>query len=156
MKTFAKAETPAPTWYAPIWRGAPATEVDHDSESSRRYRDDPSWDWGSAVGRSWWDVTGGDQHTESGSSGDGGGLSLPDWQGTSDHAGRALARVSDGILSMFSSAGNALSSMAESAAESDWGSSSNSSRRSSGGSRRSFGGGERRGGSSGGGRRGFR
>lgn len=153
VTAFARADTPAPAWYAPIWRGG---ALANRSEDDRRH-DEANVDWGSVVGRSWWDVTGGDQHTESTTSGDGGRFNLPDWQGTSDHAGRALSRVSDGMLSMFNSAGNALSSMADAAADSDWGSSGSSgSRRSSSGSRRSFSGGGSRGGSSGGGRRGFR
>jgi uncharacterized membrane protein YgcG len=150
---FASAGTPAPRWYTPVWRGG-STPGNRD-DARRWERDDRDWDWTLATGRSWWDVTGGDRQSES-PDGDGGGLSLPDWQGTSDHAGRALSRVSDGMLSMFSTAGRALSTMADAAAESDWGSSSGSSGRSSFGSRRSFGGGGSRGGSSGGGRRGFR
>jgi uncharacterized membrane protein YgcG len=150
---FANAETPAPRWYAPVWRMGSGPS---NRDDTRRWgRDDRDWDWTSATGRSWWDVTGGDRQEEAKGGGDDGSFSLPDWQGTSDHAGRALSRVSDGMLSMFNTAGRALSAMAESAAESDWGSSSGGSRSSSG-SRRSFGGGGSRGGSSGGGRRGFR
>jgi uncharacterized membrane protein YgcG len=149
---FANAETPAPRWYAPVWRGGSGQG---DRDDSRRWgRDDRDWDWTTAASRSWWDVTGGDRESES-RGGDDGGFSLPDWQGTSDHAGRALSRVSDGMLSMFNTAGRALSAMAEAAAESDWGSSSGGGRSSSG-HRSSFGGGGSRGGSSGGGRWGFR
>jgi len=151
---FANAETPAPRWYAPVWRGG--TLSGSGDESRRWGRDDREWDdWTSTTGRSWWDVTGSDRRSEEGGGEDGGGFSLPDWQGTSDHAGRALSRVSDGMLSMFNTAGKALASMAESAADSDWGSSGGG-RRSGFGGGRSFGGGGSRGGSSGGGHRGFR
>jgi uncharacterized membrane protein YgcG len=151
---FAMTKTPAPRWYAPVWPGG-STSGGWDDTRSRR-GDDRDWDGASPTRRSWWDVTGGDRQTEEhGGVGDG-GFSLPDWQGTSDHAAHALSRVSDGLLSMFNTAGDALSSMADAAAESDWGSSSGGSHRSGGGSRHSFGGGGSRGGSSGGGGRGFR
>lgn len=149
---FATAGTPAPTWYAPVWRAGSSPGNRDDARPWRH--DDREWDWTSATGRSWWDVTGGDRQTEERGDGDGGGFSLPDWQGTSDHAGHALSRVSDGLLSMFNTAGDALSSMADAAADSDWGSSSGSHH--SSGSRHSFGGGGSHGGSSGGGHRGFR
>lgn len=149
---FADAGTAAPKWYAPVWRAGTGSP---GSDDSRRWRrDDRDWDWTSTMDRSWWDVTGGDRQRES--HGDGGGFGLPDWQGTSDHAGRALSHVSNGLLSMFNTAGNALSSMADAAAKSDWGSSSGSSSHRSSGGHRSFGGGGSRGGSSGGGHRGFR
>jgi hypothetical protein len=146
---FATAGTPAPGWYAPVWNGGGTRD---DARSWQR--DDREWEWASTSKRTWWDVTGGDRQSEERGGGDGGGFALPDWQGTSDHAGHALSRVSDGLLSMFNTAGNALSSMAESAADKDWGSGSGGSHGSSGG-RTSFGGGGSSGGSSGGGSRGF-
>jgi uncharacterized membrane protein YgcG len=149
---FANAGTPAPRWYAPVWRGG---NLSGDEDDSKRWRrDEREWDWTSTTPRTWWDVTSGDRQSEERDGGDGGGLGLPDWQGTSDHAGRALSRVSDGMLSMFSTTGRALSAIADAAAESDWGSSSGGGGRSGG--RSSFGGGGSRGGSSGGGGRGFR
>jgi uncharacterized membrane protein YgcG len=153
VSSFAETHTEAPKWYAPTWQGGSVTEDDRRWSPRRDHRD-----WTTTIGRSWWDVSGGDAEHDS-KGGDGKGFSLPDWQGTSDHAGRALSNASNGLLGMFNTAGRALGSIAEAAAESDWGSSSSSggSRRSSSSGRsRSFGGGGRRGGSSGGGRRGFR
>jgi Predicted membrane protein (DUF2207) len=158
VNAFADAGTPAPKWYAPVWRGGLST-TDLDDLARRRHLD-PDADWTVTTGRSWWDVTGGDRQREESGGGDGGGgrfhlPSLPDWQGTSDHVGQALSHVSNGLLSMFQTTGNVLGSMIDSAAESDWGSSSGSSHHSSSGGHSSFGGGGSHGGSSGGGRRGF-
>jgi predicted membrane protein DUF2207 len=152
---FASAGAAAPRWYATVWPGGASPAGGNDSGPRRH--DVRGEDWTAATGRSWWDVTGGDRQAEERGGGDGGGFSfsLPDWQGTSDHAERALSHVSDGLLSMFNSAGDALSSMADSAAKSDWGNSSRSSHGSDSGSRHSFGGGGSQGGSSGGGHRGF-
>ena len=56
---FANAETPAPRWYAPVWRmGSGPRSL---SDSRRRGSDDRDWDWTMMTGRSWWDVTGGDR-----------------------------------------------------------------------------------------------
>jgi uncharacterized protein (TIGR04222 family) len=155
VSAFAAKGASAPPWYAPDWQGAAS-----DSRSGNSSRWQPrrtGGDWAPTFGGSWWDVTGGDQQKES-HGGDGGGFSLPDWQGTSDHAGRALSNASNGLLSMFSTAGHALGSIANAAAESDWGSSSSSGssyHSSSSSHHSSFGGGGSRGGSSGGGGRGF-
>ncbi len=107
---------------------------------------------------SWWDVTGDgtERQPADGPRHGGNGLpSVPDWQGTSDHAARSLSRASSGLLSLFEGAGRALAAFAEFSA------SGSDSRRSGGWSAHSgragrFRGGGFRGGASGGGRRGFR
>lgn len=178
VETFARAGAPVPAWYA--LAGDAADPFDDDASAAsdrggwwRRRDDDRGEDWLDRSGGSWWDALGtADDHDErregswSERAGEGGGFrlpSLPDWQGTSDHAGRTLQGASNGLLSMFQTAGEAFSAFNDAAGSSDddsdggWRSSSSSRRSSSSssGGRSSFSGGGRSGGSSGGGRRGF-
>lgn len=149
--TFARAGADVPPWYAPTgWSDDPGR-----GERDRLLGRHRAATWSERPGRSWWDVThdwGEDADRVDGGGGGGGRFNLPDWQGTSDHAGRALQSASNGMMSMFNAAGDALSAIAEASAKSSRSSSGGRSGRSS---NRSFGGGGRRGGSSGGGRRGF-
>ncbi|MDP9363640.1 MAG: DUF2207 domain-containing protein [Chloroflexota bacterium] len=174
VEAFAQADTPAPSWYG-FSRDAADADPDPSLADWLRRRD-PTDDGAATRSRSWWDVADAWDRGDRGDRGEGGGgwgaggrddgpgWSLPDWQGTSDHAGRALQGAGNGLLSMFNGAGRALSAIAEAAASSSdddgWGGSSWSSSCSSSSSSRSsgsrgFGGGGHRGGSSGGGRRGF-
>lgn len=167
VDAFARAGAAMPRWYAPTIGGAAAESGPERARTGGR----PTWgdrseDRTPRGGDHWWTFTGeGDATAERGAErddGDGGrlrlpDLALPDWQGTSDHAGRTLQGASNGLLSMFQTAGDVLSAVGDASASGDGGSSSSGGR--SGGSGSSsgggFGGGGSRGGSSGGGRRGF-